>query len=140
MTDIRMVSAVLCDEIRREIDDAAIIVGARQSALIFERDGRYHADRLGLYMEFEAENPSADKIQVRLHNRDEDYSIFDQEFPIVAELPDDISEDADLRGVIVVATSKSDVSLDHLGEYFLQYRLGKGRWNTVRSYIFHTPN
>ena len=136
MTGVKVVSTVLCDEVRREADGNSIIIGVQQAAPVAPASEGGVISRLGLYMEFETSYPLPKTISVRIFNKTSKSSLIEHEFPIEVEIPGDIPEEADARGVLAVVINRQDILVEQAGEYFVQFKAGSASWRSARSYVF----
>jgi hypothetical protein len=140
---VKVVSVVLCDEVRREVNGDAIIIGAKQAGRSIPEADKRFVDRLGLYIELETNYPPPNEIEIRLYSEEYKASLIEHAFPIEFEIPEGIEisesqsgEDLPARGVLLMVINREQVEIEGPGEYTLQFRHSGKDWVSSRSYFF----
>lgn len=133
---VKVVSAVICDEVRQEMDGHAIIVGARQSGPALPIGEDVTVDRIAIYVELETSYPPPAKFVVRLNDPEADKTIFENSFDNEFEPIEDVPEGADLRGIMLLVVNRTDVKVPGAGVYKVQLQTEEADWVDVRNFSF----
>lgn len=135
---VSVLSAILCDEVRQEIDGNAIIVGARQSVGPPLPPEAVNIDRISFYLELATSYPPPSKIDVRFYHPNSETVVFYNTFENDYELPGDVQETEPLSGSVLLVANRASVEVPGAGRYLLQYRVDEGNWLDARPFGF--PN
>lgn len=140
MTDrqIKIGCAILCEEVRREYNGRAIILGAAMTGPPIDQQANSLA-RLALYIEIFAKNCPV--VEVRLWNKDRSLAIIEAEFNLEtkeefeAENPETRYEDVEIGAVMVV--NQSDITVFGDSVYQLQMKSkDESEWILGREFYF----
>lgn len=130
MPTFSVVSAVICEDVRREASGQATIVGASPIGPSIGGDGRtIHS--IAFYIEIIAQQIF--ELDVRLIGEQEQKPVFERSF----QLPIDVGEDSvDWEAHTVMVLGFRDLKIGAAGEYFLQGRLPNEDWQNIRMVLF----
>lgn len=138
MPSIKFLSSVLCQEVRREADGGAIVVGANMIGPSLSPEAETEIPRIAFYLE--AEITDLDEVSIRLCCEETEDS------PIAVELSFGLEEarnngsiDLPEKGAVFGAA----LVVNHLGarfkgpgDYKLQYKVAEQDWSTIRVFPF----
>lgn len=134
MPSIEVISTVLCEEVRREHDGRAIILGAAPVGPEIKSGGEV-VQRIAFYVE--AFVSEVQEIEIQLISEAGDDVAFATKMRL-GDLPEEGSVDEkavdSILGVLVF--NKSNVMFKEPGMYQLQIRVPDQEWQTARSYFF----
>lgn len=139
MASIDILSAVLCDEVRREASGTAMIVGATPIGVALTAGEKNEVERASLFLEAKIKN--ANSLRIRLTNLETDCTPIEEllELPYKQQIAEsDPSADIDEIEVVgMLVVNKTNVEFGEPGNYTLQYRINDvGDWINVREYLF----
>lgn len=128
MSSFSVVSAVICEDVRREASGQATIVGASPvGPAIAPNGGNVHS--IAFFIEIIAENLR--ELDVRLINEDLSVTVFERSLQLPIDLAEgDEGKDWEAHTLLVLAFH--DLKFPSAGEYRLQARDPKGEWKEVR--------
>lgn len=136
MQELKIETAIFCDEVRREVNGSAIIIGARLVGEEIPREGGKKINKFALY--FEAVISHLKSAEVRMFCPENDDEAFVQELDFeysdeLDQLPDDASE---VIVNMVLVVNKKDVKISAPGEYEIQFKIPNGEWTTCKKVLF----
>jgi len=132
--DIVVRSALLCDEVRREYNGDAIIIGVSPIGPTIANEGTT-LDRLGLYIDVVVSNIKS--VEVRLWNDVDSVSIMNAKFDLPERDSDEFPDGSDYTFVYVMVKNGINVEVSTPGEYTLQLRSGADEsWFSSSTFFF----
>lgn len=144
MPSIKFLTAVMCEDVRREFDGRAILVGASMVGPSVAEEGGSVVGKLSFYLE--AEVFKVNWVKFRLIKKKTDYIAFDDvemklDFDIedipAGELTEGGADVVETIGA-VLAFTKDDVKFDEPGRYHFEYKTElSDEWQPIRE--FHFP-
>lgn len=142
MARLKLRSAVLCEEVRREATGSAILIGASIKGPDVKNGEETTIDRLAFYLE--ASLKDTDVVGIRLWSDEYETSIFETKFDFSDDerppLPPDTDHDT-VEMLAVMVVNKSSVKIPGPGAYDLQIRLNNtADWTSHRTYVFPSPD
>lgn len=145
MSSIRFLTSVMCEDVRREEDGRAILLGVAMAGPHMLPDEELVMERVGFYLE--AEVHDINDVQIRLVERKTGQSAFDAKVnfdftkmePATSQTPpipkEDEIKDSAIGTVMFLAMDK--VTIPAPGRYDLQYRIeGDDEWENIRDFLF----
>ena len=142
MSSIKILSSVLCEEVRREATGQAVLVGASPFGPTVSKNNEKRDTRIAFYIEAIVEEVS--RISIRLWDGPNDHSIVESaiEVPHFEETEDvgESAADVDEKDVeigLVIVTNFDEVYIPDPGKYTLQYSIdGVSEWEDIRDFVF----
>lgn len=142
MGSIKVLSSVLCEEVRREATGKSILVGASPFGPNVLKDNEKRDARIAFYIEAIVDQVS--RIEIRLWDKSNDNSIVESaiEVPRVDEIENDgeittVIDEADVEVGLIIVTNFDDVHIPDPGKYTLQYSIdGGSEWEDIRDFVF----
>ncbi|MFV1877322.1 hypothetical protein [Nioella sp.] len=130
MSSFSVVSAVICEDVRREASGQATIVGASPVGPTIGTEGEV-IHSIAFYIEIVAKQIL--ELDVRLVDRAGKNSVFERSF----SLPIDVEEnEMDWEAHTLMVLGFRDLKIPSAGEYLLQGRRPDGDWETIRVVLF----
>jgi hypothetical protein len=136
MSGLEVISAVVCDEVRREASGDAIIIGAKQNGPAVLEDAQALRDPIAFYIELESDYPPPERISVRLRNAASGDVVFEHNFRGGDDVPKDIDSDTNIRGVLVMVINQRTSPVSEAGMYILECSGGGEKWLRLREIDF----
>lgn len=130
MSSFTVISAVVCEDVRREASGQATIVGASPVGPPVNREGDVIRS-IAFFIEMLARQVS--ELDMRLVDEDGKNTVFERSLSLPVEVEQG-EMDWELHTLMVL--SFSDLKVPHPGSYLLQGKKLGGEWENVRSVIF----
>lgn len=132
-----VLAAVLCEEVRRDVEGSGIIIGATNRGLTIP-DSEVVVPRIGFYIEAVAVD--VEEVDFRLREADGDFSPLSLtlSFPYKKEA---LEEDAEIDFTsseinVQLMLNQPNVTFRKSGRYVFEFKILDREWSEVRSYLF----
>lgn len=136
LKDIKILSSVLCEEVRQEVGGRATIIGAMAHGPELSDNEDARIKRLAVYTEIEMPGERI-RLKLRLTNKDQEEPVLQAEVN-TDEMYDGMpSSDSWARNPIAVLIfGRENFSLRGSGDYYLQYAVDDNDWVDCRNFYF----
>lgn len=138
MPNIRFLSTVFCEEVRREYNGGAIIIGAKPAGPAISAKEGLVVERFGLYLEVILRNLST--LTVRFWDEKSEYCPWkkDLKLPSIERIQKHtgVVDPESIEVMALLVVNERDTKFLHPGTYSLQFLNLDGLWETIRDYEF----